>query len=599
MRCQNLRKWAVLGGAVAAFNVAVWSQTKADTPDASTQKTPVVQKQSETLRPQYRIQAALDYELLTFQNIAEITVPVAPRDALKDVVFFLYANASAAPGHKHITVDKVSLAGKPVPFKLDGAVLRVTLPQHMSTRFVLKIEYRGVVPRAPETGSGLQDMVGALGIDIGSILGGMLGGETKTNTAQGATPQTQKPKNTDYGLYTFGNEILSLGAFWYPQLAVRQNGKWVDEAPSGLGDVAFAEMSDFDVSLDLSGQRVPDLKLLASGELQNNRFVARNVREFPLLASRNFAAKTKTFDVGGKKVEVTAAVAKNHAAKLDETLEIAGRALQIFARRFGPYPYDSLKVVEGPMRGGAGGMEYSGLIVIASMLFGDMEKQLGGLGASLGLGTVDALPGDASTQESGGIFGQQKAILDSMLETTIAHEVAHQWWAIGVGSDSQRAPWQDESLTNYSAIVYYEDRYGKAKAQQMADLHLKGAYETARMLGAPDAPANKPTSAYAGNLQYGAIVYGKGALFYGELRKLLGDEVFFASLREYYDEYSNRLAPQNSLRRIFEKNAPAQKSQIAALYARWIEGTHGDEDISGGKPASLSDLLGGILNSSP
>ncbi len=71
--------------------------------------------------------------------------------------------------------------------------------------------------------------------------------------AAGKTPKAapKKAENTDYGLYTYGNGVLSLGSFWYPQLAVRQNGKWIDDAPEGLGDVAFAVMSDYDVTFNV------------------------------------------------------------------------------------------------------------------------------------------------------------------------------------------------------------------------------------------------------------------------------------------------------------------------------------------------------------
>ncbi len=34
---------------------------------------------------------------------------------------------------------------------------------------------------------------------------------------------------------------------------------------------------------------------------------------------------------------------------------------------------------------------------------------------------------------------------------------------------------------------------------------------------------------------------------------------------------------------------------LMALYARWIEGAHGDEDITGGKPVGLDSLLGGMF----
>ena len=64
---------------------------------------------------------------------------------------------------------------------------------------------------------------------------------------------------------------------------------------------------------------------------------------------------------------------------------MAGRSLQIYAKRFGPYRFESFKVVEAPMKSGAGGMEYSAMTGIASGLYGDMGAQLGGLMSSLSL----------------------------------------------------------------------------------------------------------------------------------------------------------------------------------------------------------------------
>ena len=176
---------------------------------------------------------------------------------------------------------------------------------------------------------------------------------------------------------------------------------------------------------------------------------------------------------------------------------------------------------------------------------------------------------------------------------TIAHEVAHQWWAIGVGSDSQRAPFVDESLANYTAILYFEDRYGKEKAKQIMDTHLRETYAMGRMMGGSDRPANLRTSAYAGNIQYGAVVYGKGALYYDALRRAAGDAAFFDALRTYYARYQGRLAAPRDFIGILKTKAP--QANADALYARWIEQAHGDEDVTHGKPAGLEDLLGGLL----
>jgi len=175
----------------------------------------------ESTRPQYKINAKIDYDLLTLACDGDITIPVKAGDKISDAVFFIYANAGGVGGdderRKNIVVDSVRLGEAGIPYKLDGAVLRARLPQAQTKDFTLKIAWHGVVPRAAPGSGGLADMMGAMGGDISGLLGGALGG---------AAPKTDKPKNIDYGLYSYGNGILSLGSFWYPQLAVRQNGKW-------------------------------------------------------------------------------------------------------------------------------------------------------------------------------------------------------------------------------------------------------------------------------------------------------------------------------------------------------------------------------------
>jgi hypothetical protein len=612
MRSRSIRFLPPLCVVIFVAALSLWASTRSTAEDEP-QPLAAPVHQTPSSRPQYNLNATIDYELLTFKSTGNIMVPVAAGDSLRDVVFFIYANASGVGGdddkHKNIAVDSVTLDGKTVPFTLEGAVLRVKLAQEKKSNFTLKIDWHGVVPRSPAGSGGIADMMGGLGGDIGGLLGG-LGG-----AAGGAQA---KPKNVDYGLYTYGNGVLSLGSFWYPSLAVRKNGKWIDDPPEGLGDVGYTEMSDFLVHISMP----ENVKVAAPGKLTistlSNRgredyFAANNVRDFAVLMSEDFEIKTKKIEVAGKSINIQAFTTKKNAAKADKAIDIAAHAIEGFSKRFGPYPYDDFKVVEGPIRGGAGGMEFSGMTSIASMLYQDMGEQLEGLAGALGVGGLDkimgALGGDddadgkgdeAAAQNPAGemltnMLGEQKQIFDSLFEVTIAHEVAHQWWAIGVGSDSQRAPFVDESLANYSAMLYFEDRYGREAANKMADLHLRTAYSMGRMMGGGDAPVNLATAAYKNNMQYGAVVYAKGALFYDVLRKVVGDATFFAALREYYSRYGSKLADPYAFREIIEAKSPAKKAAIAALFKRWIEETHGDEDISGGKAMSIEDLLGGLM----
>ena len=48
-----------------------------------------------------------------------------------------------------------------------------------------------------------------------------------------------------------------------------------------------------------------------------------------------------------------------------------------------------------------------------------------------------------------------------LLEYVIAHETAHQWWYSVIGNDEISEPWLDEALTEYSTVLYFEEKYGK------------------------------------------------------------------------------------------------------------------------------------------
>ncbi|RYX81850.1 hypothetical protein EON83_22095 [bacterium] len=569
-------------------------------------------------RPQYDLSLKMDWQLLTLSANAKIAVPVSPADPISDASFFLFANADGVGGasatQQNLVVDDVLVNGQKVLWNLNGPVLKVKFAAPQSRDVQVEVRYHGLVPRSAAEAGGL---------------GGMMGGDISSLFGMGDPAEQQaKAKNTDYGLYTATPQIVSLGSFWSPVLAVRQNGKWADEAPSGLGDVAYAQKSDYRVILNAPvGMTVvaPGVITSVDGRV---RIEADNVRDCAILASRQFISKSKTISIGQRPVVVTAYATREHANRLTECVDIAASALQIYSRRFGAYPFGEFKVVEAPMKSGAGGMEYSRMVGIASSLYEPMSKQLGGMMTSLNLPGADQLlaqldqdaggdgtltapaaPADAgglgdlggggadggALDMVGGILGQQGQMLDSLLEETIAHEVAHQWWAIGVGSNSQRDPWVDESLTNWSSMLYFEDRYGKEKAEQMRELHLKTSFSMGSAMGGGDRAANLPSDAYTNNLQYGAVVYGKAALFYDHLRALVGDAVFFGALHDYFARYNDKIAGPSSLRAIVAARAPGKKPQIEALYKRWIEEAHGNEDIGAGMAGDLTQMIGNLF----
>jgi aminopeptidase N len=189
------------------------------------------------------------------------------------------------------------------------------------------------------------------------------------------------------------------------------------------------------------------------------------------------------------------------------------------------------------------------------------------------------------------IIREQRASVEESLEWTVAHVVAHQWWGATVGSDPGREPVLDESLANWSALVYYREMYGEQKADVALDEQLRGVYKLYRTFGGEDMEANLPSSYYRNSFQYSAIVTSKGALMFEALRKLLGNEKFFAALRSYYETNQFEIADTNDLRSAFAGTSSVeQRRQVSRTFDRWLIGRRGDEDIAPPDPKLAEEL---------
>jgi len=243
----------------------------------------------------------------------------------------------------------------------------------------------------------------------------------------------------------------------------------------------------------------------------------------------------------------------------ERALDVAAASLADYERRFGPYPYPTLGVAEAAIVGGAGGVEWSGFVTIASMFYKS-----------------------SSTPMPAGVT-------DSMLEFVVAHEVAHQYWHGLVGSDSRAHPFMDEALAQYSAIVYLEDRYGKERAERDGLLDVQANYQMMRMLGAADAPADQPVEAFASPMTYAGIVYGKAPYYFAAMRRALGDDEFFAALRGYAERYAFRVATPEALTAAFS----SRSAGVEPLAQRWLHEMHGDDDL--GK-ADLAKMIGSMVD---
>jgi len=414
-------------------------------------------------------------------------------------------------------------------------------------------------------------------------------------SAEDASALTSTSHRGDHGAFSAAPDVMSLVGVLPAVPLLDAAGEPAEAAPTGIGDLATYAPAHYLVSISVP----PGYRAIATGAALGEvpepggrvrfAFGAAAARDFPLLVARGFeVASRKAGDL-----TVESYYSPKSAAAGKRALEIAASSVAQYERRLGRLPYRVIRVVEAPLTGGAGGMEFSGLVTIARSLYRGVASPGSAMAQGQLAGVLKELadqgfPLDLPTGAAGGMLAQA-------LELTVAHEIAHQYFAGLVGSDPVGSPIADETLAQYLAVVYLEAVHGKEAAGAVIQGQLVASYQLYRMMGGKDGPADRPTTEYDDEMQYAALVYGKAPLLHREERRLLGDAAFFAGLRAYVDEYRFRWACGDCLTRTLSRLNPSQAKALHLLRRRWWEEAHGDEDLGQLDLSALNQLGGGDL----
>ena len=120
-------------------------------------------------------------------------------------------------------------------------------------------------------------------------------------------------------------------------------------------------------------------------------------------------------------------------------------------------------------------------------------------------------------------------------ESTVVHEIAHQWFGDAVGLAVWPDMWLNEGFATFSEWIYDERHGGPAASTVLADLcAIPEEGEEGQDLWFP-APAALPGPAE----MFHTPVYDRGAMTLQALREKVGDDAFFAILRTWYAENRN------------------------------------------------------------
>jgi hypothetical protein len=290
---------------------------------------------------------------------------------------------------------------------------------------------------------------------------------------------------------------------WYPFIPPNIPGKgWIANPASFYGEHLAYEPVDFSVSLRLNGGR-KDLIVAASAPEQTDG----EWRRYRLSPARSFALSVSPFyqvsraEADG--VILTGYSFPSHTQAGQAALQAAADAVRIYTRLYGTMPRTSLSVVEA---GFLDGMEYDGLFFLSQGFYN----------------LYDGKPG-------------------SYLIDISAHETAHQWFYGLVGNDQANEPWLDEALCTYSERLFYENAHPES-----LDWWWNVRVNFYKPHGWVDTNIYNPQAETDAYRAYRDAVYLNGAVFIEELRKQIGDEAFFAFLKDYVSSNSRKTATRQS-----------------------------------------------------
>ena len=373
-----------------------------------------------------------------------------------------------------LTLDRVSIGGRPVPRAVHGTTMRLDLPRPLQSGGVLDIEV--------------------------------------------AWHFTVPP----YGAGRMGRDgPLYQVAQWYPRLAVYDDVRgWNHEPYIGAGEF-YLEYGSFDVSLTVPAHYI----VAATGTLRNPelvltpaqrsrlesartsatpvavitdkeaghaarsrpastgqvtwRFTADSVRDFAFAAGPELR-----WDASGYKGILVHTLYRPSAPEWEEANRMVREALQYFSEQWYPYPYAHITSVEGPIEG----MEYPML-------------------------TFD--PRAPSREER---------------HWVLAHELGHQWMPMVVGSNERLYPWMDEGFNTFIDLAAAARYFRGAPYGDSIEVHPLHLYRDHALPGQEQPLIARPVEVK--DLFWTG--YQKPALMMQTLRyEVLGKERFDHAFREY------------------------------------------------------------------
>lgn len=196
---------------------------------------------------------------------------------------------------------------------------------------------------------------------------------------------------------------------------------------------------------------------------------------------------------------------RTHDYNIDIVLAAVEKSLTYYTENFGPYFHKQARVVEIP--------RYYNF--------------------------AQAFPGTMPYTEGGGFITNLSNVEDyNIIYSTVAHEIAHQYWAHQViGANVQGATMLSESFAEYSSLMVM-----KNELKDPIKMKKLLAYDFERYLKGRSAENGVEKPLYTVEDQ-GYIHYGKGSLVLYALQEYIGEDKVNEALREFLKTYAYKDVP--------------------------------------------------------
>ncbi len=259
----------------------------------------------------------------------------------------------------------------------------------------------------------------------------------------------------------------------------------------------------------------------------------------------------------GRELVVDLVAQPGHEAGLRALGTYVWEIMEYFAERYGQYPFQRLLLVEHPTDRGIA-FAADGVVFMPSWLFRRSDLTARGT-------------------------------LDRLGQFVLAHELAHQWWGVGVGADLDEENWLSEGFAHYAAVRWFEDRYGaeggnlfQPQRPGLGEALLESAlgyfnlrehmvelpYLSTVFMGFDEAIVQRTSEVEY--LQASSVrLYEKGALVLRALGHLVGEEVLDEALRQAHERYRGDWLTVDAFHDLAEQ---VSGEDLSSFFEDWVWG---------------------------